>query len=214
MSAFHRRPGDPASIPFASSPDSLYEAFPEDLYVATSAAAAVMLVDEVILVDELAPILADALESQAPVVWWKEEDDVMRFDRGAKTITDCCELRFGCRSRDSQVTGQRRRTKQDRNYLKFVSPTKWEAIESSSHLSMGMQLYADTSCKLHPSKFVRNEESWELLKRKGFIKGSCFIELEKDGECIAIKCGGLPLAEVVIVGVLVQYTSNNCYCKW
>nr|GMD41379.1 putative late blight resistance protein homolog R1A-10 [Ipomoea batatas] len=106
-------------------------------------------------------------KERAPVVWWKEEDDVMRFDRGAKTITDCCELRFGY-----------------------------------------------TSCKLHPSKFVRNEESWELLKRKGFIKGSCFIELEKDGECIAIKCGGLPLAEVVIVGVLVQYTSNNCYCKW
>nr|GMD47687.1 protein SUPPRESSOR OF GENE SILENCING 3 [Ipomoea batatas] len=79
---------------------------------------------------------------------------------------------------------------------------------------MGIQLYADTSRKLHPSKFLRNKESWELLKRNGFIKESCCIELEKDGEYIAIKCGGLPLAEVAIVGVLVQYTSNNCYCKW
>nr|GMD44298.1 hypothetical protein Iba_chr10cCG13620 [Ipomoea batatas] len=124
-------------------------------------------------------------KERAPVVWWKEEDDVMRFDRGAKTITDCCELRFGCMFQ-GQILINILRTKQDRNYLKFVSPTKWEAIESSSHLSMGMQLYADTSCKLHPSKFVRNEESWELLKRKGFIKGSCFIELEKDGCAVCV----------------------------
>ncbi|KAJ0836285.1 putative virus X resistance protein-like, coiled-coil [Helianthus annuus] len=52
-------------------------------------------------------------------------------------------------------------------------------------------------------RFLTDAESWELLKKKVFPKGTrCSRELENLGKQIARKCYGLPLAIVVIAGIL------------
>ncbi|XP_075480837.1 putative late blight resistance protein homolog R1A-3 [Primulina tabacum] len=47
-------------------------------------------------------------------------------------------------------------------------------------------------------KFLDDERSWELLCDKVFGKKGCPYELNEIGKNIAVKCGGLPLAIVVI----------------
>ncbi|XP_073294617.1 putative late blight resistance protein homolog R1A-3, partial [Primulina huaijiensis] len=47
-------------------------------------------------------------------------------------------------------------------------------------------------------KFLDDERSWELLSDKVFGKKGCPYELNEIGKNIAVKCGGLPLAIVVI----------------
>nr|GME11920.1 putative late blight resistance protein homolog R1B-14 [Ipomoea batatas] len=54
----------------------------------------------------------------------------------------------------------------------------------------------------HQLKFLSSEESWELLEKKVFRQERCPPPLEKTGKSIARKCNGLPLAVVVIAGVL------------
>ncbi|XP_019164696.1 PREDICTED: putative late blight resistance protein homolog R1B-14 [Ipomoea nil] len=60
----------------------------------------------------------------------------------------------------------------------------------------------DSTGNPHKLKFLSNNESWELLEKKVFRKEKCPKESEQDGRRIAIKCHGLPLAIVVIAGVL------------
>nr|GMD16773.1 putative late blight resistance protein homolog R1B-14 [Ipomoea batatas] len=62
--------------------------------------------------------------------------------------------------------------------------------------------HADSTRDPHQLKFLENEESWELLKKKVFRKERCPKPLEDTGKRIALKCNGLPLAVVVIAGVL------------
>ncbi|XP_059649788.1 disease resistance protein RPP13-like [Cornus florida] len=54
----------------------------------------------------------------------------------------------------------------------------------------------------HYLRFLTDDESWELLCRKVFQRGSCPSELEDLGKKIAKKCYGLPLAIVVVAGLL------------
>nr|GME17735.1 putative late blight resistance protein homolog R1B-14 [Ipomoea batatas] len=56
--------------------------------------------------------------------------------------------------------------------------------------------------KPHELKFLSDDESWELLRKKVFRKEECQPNLEPYGKSIAKKCNGLPLAVVVIAGVL------------
>ncbi|XP_019160189.1 PREDICTED: putative late blight resistance protein homolog R1A-10 [Ipomoea nil] len=62
--------------------------------------------------------------------------------------------------------------------------------------------YADTYAKPHNLKFLEDEECLELLKKKVFRKEAFPGYLEAPGRSIAKKCNGLPLAVVVIAGVL------------
>ncbi|XP_024991152.1 putative late blight resistance protein homolog R1A-3 [Cynara cardunculus var. scolymus] len=64
--------------------------------------------------------------------------------------------------------------------------------------------YAKPSGFAHFLRFLTNEESWELLRRKVFQEDGCPERLIKPGKQIAKKCQGLPLAVVVIAGVLVK----------
>ncbi|XP_057487691.1 disease resistance protein RPP13-like [Actinidia eriantha] len=56
----------------------------------------------------------------------------------------------------------------------------------------------------HNLRFLREEESWELFSKKVFADEKCPDNLEKLGKQMADKCGGLPLAIVVLAGVLLK----------
>ena len=62
--------------------------------------------------------------------------------------------------------------------------------------------------KPYPLRFLNDEESWELFLRKAFPqedgRKACQGEFEKVGKRMVRKCGGLPLALVVIGGLLSQ----------
>ncbi|KAK4437200.1 putative late blight resistance proteinR1A-10 [Sesamum alatum] len=63
-------------------------------------------------------------------------------------------------------------------------------------------LYADSFSPLHKMQFLKEDESWNLLCKKVFGEKDCPRELEDIGKAIARNCGGLPLAIVVIGGLL------------
>ncbi|KAK4394845.1 putative disease resistance protein [Sesamum angolense] len=66
---------------------------------------------------------------------------------------------------------------------------------------------ANVNRKPHKLAFLKEKESWELLRLKVFEDDPCPGYLESTGKQIAKKCGGLPLALVVIGGILVdQFT--------
>ncbi|XP_076960902.1 putative late blight resistance protein homolog R1A-3 [Bidens hawaiensis] len=56
----------------------------------------------------------------------------------------------------------------------------------------------------HNLGLLTKDQSWELLCRKTFRGHECPESLIETGKHIAIKCGGLPLALVVIAGILVK----------
>ncbi|KAJ9552087.1 hypothetical protein OSB04_016132 [Centaurea solstitialis] len=64
--------------------------------------------------------------------------------------------------------------------------------------------YAKPGGFTHFLRFLTDEESWELLRRKVFQEDGCPERLIKSGMQITKKCQGLPLAVVVIAGVLVK----------
>ncbi|KAL8557590.1 hypothetical protein ACS0TY_004875 [Phlomoides rotata] len=56
---------------------------------------------------------------------------------------------------------------------------------------------------LHQMKFMDEYHSWNLLKQKVFVNGEdCPPELEDTGKAIARDCSGLPLAVVLVAGIL------------
>ncbi|KAF5939409.1 hypothetical protein HYC85_023668 [Camellia sinensis] len=67
-----------------------------------------------------------------------------------------------------------------------------------------LAMHASPDCHPHCLRFLTEEESWELLQRKVFQNESCPPELIEIGEQIAKKCEGLPLAIVVIAGLLAR----------
>ncbi|KAL2254089.1 UNVERIFIED_CONTAM: putative late blight resistance protein R1A-10 [Sesamum indicum] len=61
----------------------------------------------------------------------------------------------------------------------------------------------------HKLRFLNEDESWQLLQLEVFGKeGVCPPELEITGKLIAEQCDGLPLAIVVIGGILVDKLSS------
>ncbi|KAA8548852.1 hypothetical protein F0562_000536 [Nyssa sinensis] len=68
-------------------------------------------------------------------------------------------------------------------------------------------LHVDPNGFLHQPRYLNEDESWELLQKKALRRrdgtdSSVDIELEKLGRKMAGQCGGLPLAVVVLGGVL------------
>ncbi|KAL0402642.1 UNVERIFIED_CONTAM: putative late blight resistance proteinR1B-12 [Sesamum latifolium] len=60
--------------------------------------------------------------------------------------------------------------------------------------------------------FLDEEQSWNLLRQMVFKHEDCPVELEKIGNLIAASCGGLPLAIVVIAGLL--STVDKTQASW
>ncbi|XP_070021236.1 putative late blight resistance protein homolog R1B-14 [Nicotiana sylvestris] len=65
--------------------------------------------------------------------------------------------------------------------------------------------YAMIDSSPHHLRLFTEEESWMLMKEKVFKEDNyCPQELEDIGKQIAIKCGGLPLAIVLVAGLLAK----------
>ncbi|XP_070021592.1 putative late blight resistance protein homolog R1B-12 isoform X2 [Nicotiana sylvestris] len=65
--------------------------------------------------------------------------------------------------------------------------------------------YAIIDSSPHHLRLFTEEESWMLMKEKVFKEDNyCPQELEDIGKQIAIKCGGLPLAIVLVAGLLAK----------
>ncbi|KAH6785779.1 hypothetical protein C2S51_038234 [Perilla frutescens var. frutescens] len=62
--------------------------------------------------------------------------------------------------------------------------------------------YVDASSPAHEMSFMNENFSWDLLRNRIFGDETCPTELESVGRTIATSCSGLPLAIVVISGLL------------
>ncbi|XP_059315566.1 putative late blight resistance protein homolog R1B-12 [Lycium ferocissimum] len=71
--------------------------------------------------------------------------------------------------------------------------------------------YAMISSSPHHLRLFTEEESWILLKEKVFREGDCPQQLEGIGKQIATKCGGLPLAVVLVAGLLGKHDHKGVY---
>ncbi|KAI3463678.1 hypothetical protein Pfo_020341 [Paulownia fortunei] len=60
------------------------------------------------------------------------------------------------------------------------------------------------SCSPYQIDFLDKEKTWDLLREKVFTQEGCPNELEKIGKNIAKRCKGLPLALLVIGGLLAK----------
>ncbi|XAR63695.1 hypothetical protein NMG60_11023725 [Bertholletia excelsa] len=74
-----------------------------------------------------------------------------------------------------------------------------------------VSVHANPGSVPHHLRFLDNEKSWELLEKKVFRKEKCPPDLENLGRIIAKECGGLPLAIVVIAGLLAKKDKT---CDW
>ncbi|XP_073148137.1 putative disease resistance RPP13-like protein 3 [Henckelia pumila] len=74
-------------------------------------------------------------------------------------------------------------------------------------------LDANPSGPPHNLRFLTDRESWELLRGKTFPKTSCPSELVDLGKQIARKCYGLPLAIVVVSGLLLKKEKTRDWWK-
>eukprot|EP00268_Persea_americana_P057621 TRINITY_DN690_c0_g1_i6.p2 TRINITY_DN690_c0_g1~~TRINITY_DN690_c0_g1_i6.p2 ORF type:complete len:911 (+),score=113.36 TRINITY_DN690_c0_g1_i6:3668-6400(+) len=75
--------------------------------------------------------------------------------------------------------------------------------------------YADRRSNPYELRLLKDEECWELLRKKAFPEGANHVhleELEKVGKDIAIRCNGLPLAAVVLGGLL--STKDQSIHEW
>ncbi|CAA2991490.1 late blight resistance homolog R1A-10 [Olea europaea subsp. europaea] len=73
--------------------------------------------------------------------------------------------------------------------------------------------YINFGSPLHFVRFLNDEESWELFCQKVFGDGCCPLELEEIGKQIAQNCRGLPLAVVVIGGLLSKAIKTPHYWR-
>ncbi|XXG71056.1 hypothetical protein AAC387_Pa07g0393 [Persea americana] len=69
-------------------------------------------------------------------------------------------------------------------------------------------LHADPLSRPHDMRLLKDDEGWELFMKKIFPGGdpstACPSHLEKTGRKILAKCGGLPLAILVLGGLLAR----------
>ncbi|KAL2515236.1 Disease resistance RPP8-like protein 3 [Forsythia ovata] len=69
----------------------------------------------------------------------------------------------------------------------------------------------DNSCSPHHMRFLTEGESWNLFCEIVFGKDGCPTELKQIGKKIVQNCQGLPLAIVVIAGLLSKATKTQHY---
>lgn len=96
-------------------------------------------------------------------------------------------------------------TEQAWNDLKIAFPknNKRSRILITSRIKK-VAKHANPNGEPHNLRFLTPEESWRLLQRKALGAENCPDELVKDGWHIAKECQGLPLAIVVIGGILLE----------
>ncbi|KAL7000836.1 hypothetical protein U1Q18_001986 [Sarracenia purpurea var. burkii] len=75
---------------------------------------------------------------------------------------------------------------------------------TSRNREVAVHANPDPASPPHQLPFLTPAESWKLLKWKAFGRGACVSELVGVGKQIAAKCDGLPLAIVVVGGLLLN----------
>ncbi|KAL2515655.1 Disease resistance RPP8-like protein 3 [Forsythia ovata] len=90
----------------------------------------------------------------------------------------------------------------DNNGSRIILTTRQEQVA----------VYANSRLPLHHMHFLNEDNSWKLLCKEVFGKVSCPPELEKIGKEIAQNCRGLPLA-VVLIGGLLSKTKTQHYWR-
>nr|GMD13581.1 putative late blight resistance protein homolog R1B-14 [Ipomoea batatas] len=101
-------------------------------------------------------------------------------------------------------------TVKDWDCLKIAFPNNTKGsrvLVTTRHENVALSV--DSTRNPHQLKFLSSEESWELLEKKVFRKEKCSSLLEGHGRQIARKCNGLPLAVVVIAGVLNKDSTHD-----
>ncbi|KAG8379672.1 hypothetical protein BUALT_Bualt07G0113400 [Buddleja alternifolia] len=94
----------------------------------------------------------------------------------------------------------------------FPDNCKGSRIMITTRLSnVAMCFGSDNS---HELEFLDVDESWNLFCEKIFPEESCPLELEEIGKRIATSCGGLPLAIVVIGGLLAKASKTREYWEY
>ncbi|XP_022865474.1 putative disease resistance RPP13-like protein 3, partial [Olea europaea var. sylvestris] len=93
----------------------------------------------------------------------------------------------------------------------FPDDNNGSRIILTSRLS-NVAVNADCSACIHNLSFLSPKQSWSLLCQKAFRNECCPPELEEIGRRIAEKCKGLPLALVVIGGVL--FKAEKTRANW
>ncbi|KAG8380360.1 hypothetical protein BUALT_Bualt06G0007400 [Buddleja alternifolia] len=83
----------------------------------------------------------------------------------------------------------------------FPDDTNGSRIMLTTRLS-DVAAYADRSSLLHEMHFMDVDQSWNLLRQRVFKDEYCPHELEDIGRIIGRSCRGLPLAIIVIAGIL------------
>nr|AHG28979.1 NBS-LRR protein [Cicer arietinum] len=74
--------------------------------------------------------------------------------------------------------------------------------------NIDVALYMDPTCYLHELRCLDEDDSWELFQKKAFPKHNDYAdsrvstEMEKLGREMVGRCGGLPLAIIVLGGLL------------
>ncbi|KAL0302926.1 UNVERIFIED_CONTAM: putative late blight resistance proteinR1A-4 [Sesamum radiatum] len=99
--------------------------------------------------------------------------------------------------------------------LKMIFPdddNRSRIIVTTRLLDVATYANFPSSCPPHKMHFLDEDQSWNLLRQMVFKQEDCAVELEKIGNLIAASCVGLPLAIVVIAGLL--STVDNTQASW
>ncbi|KAL2959471.1 hypothetical protein AAZX31_18G268500 [Glycine max] len=145
----------------------------------------------------------------------------VKIDRIKTTINDIFDnkVKYGIEAgrRDSEEEAERirkqRRDVEEQEVVGFAHDSKVVVIEklmaSGSRLKLvsivGMGGLGPMPPYFLP--FLTEEESWELLSNKVFRGEDCPSDLEPMGKLIAESCNGLPLAIIVMAGILANKKS-------
>ncbi|KAL2533793.1 Disease resistance RPP8-like protein 3 [Abeliophyllum distichum] len=89
----------------------------------------------------------------------------------------------------------------DKNGSRIIVTTRLENVGG----------YANSSSTPHHMRFLNEGESWNLFCENVFGKDGCPTELKQIGKKIVQNCQGLPLAIVVIAGLLSKATKTQHY---
>ncbi|XP_022845056.1 putative late blight resistance protein homolog R1A-10 [Olea europaea var. sylvestris] len=128
---------------------------------------------------------------------------------------------------DEELAGKIRHVLEKEKYIIFMddvwSNEAWDGLKiafpdkkNGSRILLTTRMktvarHAKRNLEPHDLRFLDDKESWELLKWKALHSKECPEELEGDGKHIAKECKGLPLAIVVIGGIL---RDNNNEIHW
>ncbi|KAH0685035.1 hypothetical protein KY289_022787 [Solanum tuberosum] len=122
----------------------------------------------------------------------------------SKVLREILQQVTGSEEKESEddLAEKLRRALLDKRYL-IVLDDVWDIATGEIRIS---KVGSQVKCRTDPINLqvLTTEESWDLFEKRVFGEGSCPAELSEVGQQIVEKCQGLPLAVVLIAGVIVR----------